>query len=85
MTRTRAEIEGAINGLAIAKQSKEVQLWLKELGLYKERIEIVACNSCGEEAVRYWGMIKAIGLCINLDNVLISENNLANKPNIVRL
>ena len=78
MNRTRDELKAAITGLEIARQSKEVQLWIHELELYKERVIAGSCNLPGEEAVRAMGMLKGLSLAINLEKVLVAENNVGN-------
>ena len=77
---TRDELNGKITGLQIAKQSKEVQMWLKEAKELKDTLLATGYMAKGEEAVRILGVQQGMDIFINLDLVLVETNNMGNQP-----
>ena len=58
--RTRDEMTGLILGIEQGNHA----VYLKELENYRDKVMLMGCNSTGEEAIRYWGMIKGLGICL---------------------
>ena len=77
---TRDELNGKITALQIAKQSKEVQSWLKEAKELKDKLLTSGYMAVGEEAIRVLGVQQGMDIFINLDVVLIQTNNMGNQP-----
>jgi len=82
--RTREELQGAILGLQKARQSADVQLWLREAKEFKDSLLASGYMAAGEEAVRVLGVQQGIDLVMQLDKVLVTCNNIGNKPNLIK-
>lgn len=70
--RTIEEVRGTLTGLQIAKQSKDVQLWIKEIKALAEDMMVQDYNAKGEEAVRALGVQKGLAMACMLEEIFLS-------------